>query len=106
MALGKHSATTVADTCYIRFHDILVMITAPKTKIGLGHIISNSKYGETKKLVVKAVVNWKFLVSIIVNFLKQYYIITFFKKSHHLLLTISFIFLITFTFYHITFQFS
>lgn len=56
MALGKHSATTVADICFIPFHDILVIITAPKTKTGLGYTISNSEYGETNKLVVKVVV--------------------------------------------------
>ena len=39
---------TVADTCYVPFDDILVMITAPKTKAGRTYTISNSDYDETK----------------------------------------------------------
>lgn len=38
---------TAADTSYVPFDDILVMITAPKTRTGHTYAISSSDYDET-----------------------------------------------------------
>ena len=58
----------IADTYYVPLDGILVMITAPASKAGYTFTISNSDLMK----------RWQFSVSIIVNLLKQCYIITFF----------------------------